>query len=43
MGLVGTYNLSLPDVACLVEECIPLVDVVEVLTGYQLGCNGLLA
>lgn len=43
MGLVGTYNLSLPDVACLVEECIHFGRVVEVLTGYQLGCNGLLA
>lgn len=42
MGLVGTYNLSLPDVACLIEECIHLVSVVAVLTGYRLGCNDVL-
>jgi hypothetical protein len=43
MGSVGTYNLSLPDVACLIEECIHLVSVVAVLTGYQLAWNVLLA
>jgi hypothetical protein len=42
MGLVGTYNLSFPDVACLIEECIHLVSLVAVLTGYQLGCSVLL-
>jgi hypothetical protein len=43
MGLAGTYNLSLPDVACLIEECIHLVGVVAVLKGYRLGCNVSLA
>jgi hypothetical protein len=44
MGLVGTYNLSFPDVAGFVEECVHSFGrVIEVLTGYQFACDGLLA
>ena len=41
MGLVGTYNLSFPDVARLIEEGVHVFydRVIEVLTSYQFACD----